>query len=387
MEKKEILKIFLERGFQLDSKALDFFLKNEDRINEFLEKAGDLKKFPVITLDVIEGVLSEPIKLEVIKSYEEKSAEISVSDISSILNKRYEKIAKILERRLELVNLISIGKIGSKKNFSIIGMVREKNEYENSLLIEDRTGEIKVFFEEEDSLRKIVEDEVIGLVCKKKEENFYAEKVIFPDIPLKKEIKKSEKDLKTIFISDFHLDREKNYFEELINFLEKEKFDIVFVLGDVSSNPNDIKNFFSSFNSKEKIFVTGEIDKKVDVDAKVFKEFAFLNLEGLIVLVMHGFLLEKYLKNFGNVRDMLLEILKKRHLSPTFDVKLCVNDEILMIDPIPDIFACAHFHNASLTNYKGTTIISTGSFITQPIYWIINLKSREILKLDLREKI
>lgn len=387
MERKEILKKFLEKGFQLEKEALDFFSENKDKMEEFFKKIEKIEAPLVIDIDFVKKVLGKTFEIEVLKTFKKKSGEISVSDISTALNKRYERISSFLEKRLELINLISIGKIGQRdRNFSIIGMVREKNEYENSLVLEDRTGEIKVFLEEKD-IKKIVEDEILGIVCKKEEDSFFAEKIIFPDIPLKREIKRSEDDIKVIFISDLHLEKETNYINKLIDLIEKEKFDIVFVLGDVSSKQKDIKDFFSSFNSKEKIFVKGEVDKDVDIEAKVFEEPTFLKIEGLNLLLLHGFLIEKYVKIFGLVKDTLLELLKKRHVNPSFDINLSVEDENLIIDPVPDIFVCAHFHESFFSNYKGTSILSTGSFITEPIYWIINFKSREILKLDLREKI
>ncbi len=383
MERKEILRIFIENGLQLKKEALDFFCENEDKIGEFLEKVKNFEVPAVIGLDFIKTVLGKSLEVEIIKKFEKMHGEISVSDISLLLSKRYERISKFLERRLELINLISISKISPRtKNFSVIGMVREKNEYENSLILEDRSGEIKVFLDE-NKLKNIVEDEVLLVICRRKEDSFYGEKVIFPDIPLKREIKRSKDEIKAVFISDLHLEKDTNYLSKLIDSIEN--FDIVFVLGDVSSKQKDIKDFFSSFNSREKIFVKGEVDKDVDVDARVFDEMVFLRIEGLDFLLIHGSLIEKYLKTFGSVSETLLELLRKRHLSPNFDIS--VKDENLIIDPVPDIFACAHFHEPFFTNYKGTTIISTGSFITQPIYWIINLKSREILKLDLRENL
>jgi len=386
MERREIIKIFLDKGLQLSKDALEFFLKNEDRIEEFLKNAESEKLPAVISLEFVKKILKEP-SVEIIKSFKKWEGEISVSEISSILRKRYEKLSGILTKRLDLPNLISINKVSEKaKKFSLIGMVREKDEHEHSLIIEDKTGELKIFLRADD-VRNILEDEVIGVVCSRKEDYFFAEKVFQPDIPLKREVKRLDRGLKAIFLSDFHL--EKNnlpYLKNLENFLEKERPEIAFILGDISSKASEVKDFLSILPSRISIFVKGEIEKG-EFDVTSFDEFVFLNVEGINFLLLHGSLLEKYEKRFRSIEDMLLQILKKRHLAPTFDEKLCMQDENLIIDPIPDIFACAHFHTPSFTNYKGTTIISTGSFLSQPIFWLINLSTREILKLDLREKI
>ncbi|RLI97728.1 MAG: hypothetical protein DRP00_03585, partial [Candidatus Aenigmatarchaeota archaeon] len=121
MEKKEIIKIFLERGTQLDKKSLDFFSTDENRVQEFLDKAKGLELPPILSLDFVRKVLAErKVRINIIKTFQKRREEVSVSDISSVLNKRYEKISSLLGRRLELVNLISINKIGPRtRKFSI----------------------------------------------------------------------------------------------------------------------------------------------------------------------------------------------------------------------------------------------------------------------------
>jgi hypothetical protein len=34
-------------------------------------------------------------------------------------------------------------------------------------------------------------------------------------------------------------------------------------------------------------------------------------------------------------------------------------------------------------NYKGTTVISLGSFVGKPVFFSVNLKTREVRKIDL----
>ena len=49
---------------------------------------------------------------------------------------------------------------------------------------------------------------------------------------------------------------------------------------------------------------------------------------------------------------------------------------------VKHIIVCGHFHTPTQSNYKGTTILSTGSFVTQPVFWLVNLKTREVFKID-----
>ena len=76
-------------------------------------------------------------------------------------------------------------------------------------------------------------------------------------------------------------------------------------------------------------------------------------------------------------------MIKKRHMSPTFGYNAKLDEEKMFIDQPADIFVIGHFHDPRIINYKGVTIISLGSFVTQPIFWAVNLKTRESIKIDL----
>jgi DNA polymerase II small subunit/DNA polymerase delta subunit B len=73
--------------------------------------------------------------------------------------------------------------------------------------------------------------------------------------------------------------------------------------------------------------------------------------------------------------------LRKRHLDPVFSMEKAILEDFLLIDPVPDIFVSFNSKSSGLVNYKGVTIISCGS--SEQICWIVNLKTRESLKIDL----
>ena len=80
---------------------------------------------------------------------------------------------------------------------------------------------------------------------------------------------------------------------------------------------------------------------------------------------------------------MMLQMLKKRHLSPTFGYNKDLAEDKLFMDEPPDIFVIGSYEEPRTMNYKGVTFISLGSFASQPIFWETNLKTRENIKIDL----
>ncbi|MBU4501282.1 MAG: metallophosphoesterase, partial [Nanoarchaeota archaeon] len=116
----------------------------------------------------------------------------------------------------ELNNPISINKLSNKnrgESISLIGLIVDKRETKNKniiLTIEDLTGTTKALInnnnEEAFNLaRNLVVDEVVGLSGSYGNKILFANNLVFPDIPLHKELKKSKDDNYAIFISDIHI--------------------------------------------------------------------------------------------------------------------------------------------------------------------------------------
>ncbi len=112
-----------------------------------------------------------------------KYKKISVFDLSRKILNYFNFFKKILQERIPAVSISSCkeGKV------YIIGMVMKKNKY---LEVEDPTGCIKVFLKNREV--KIIEDDVLGFYGSVNSGFLFAEKVFFPDIPIK-DVKLSEK--------------------------------------------------------------------------------------------------------------------------------------------------------------------------------------------------
>lgn len=234
-------------------------------------------------------------------------------------------------------------------------------------------------------LNQLVEDETVGVVCRK-DDIIYGEKLIFPDIPLQREINKTNEEKYIFLISDIHMDSEQfrqESYEKLIDWLEKQQHKLtIFVVGDISSKKEDIAKFLSDLPSTHEMhIIKGDIDG--DIDRDTLPNPTFVQIENVKLFLFHDKSLNEYMNLWGAPEQTLINLIKKRHLNPTFSLnsKIYDNDPYLL-DVIPDIIVAAHGHIPSVTNYKGITAVSTGSFVSQPIFWLMDLRTRETFKID-----
>ena len=135
----EIKDIFVKQSDERDKNILDFF-------NE-AEAHGVLKTLEKPLPSSISSELRKSADMKVLSSNMIPYRRIEVKDFVMHFKNRYNFFKNILQDRKELSNLISINKIGTNRNFSIIGLVRTKRLTKNKnfiLEVEDLTGKIEV---------------------------------------------------------------------------------------------------------------------------------------------------------------------------------------------------------------------------------------------------
>jgi DNA polymerase II small subunit/DNA polymerase delta subunit B len=129
----------------------------------------------------------------------------------------------------------------------------------------------------------------------------------------------------------------------------------------------------------------GNIDPDIKIGDVTISSPTLMKIENtILILACNGELFSEYKKIWKDKssENIILNLLKKRHLSPIFNLnKKIYDDDIYTVDIVPDIFVSSNFDKPGYMNYKGTTIISNGSFLLEPIYWLINLKTRETIKI------
>jgi DNA polymerase II small subunit len=187
-----------------------------------------------------------------------KDVNSSVNDFVSYFNNRYKYIEKILRNRQELQGASAIRRISQKEDkepAAVIGIIKNIDETKNNNLmitVEDQTGEIKLLVSKSkkevfDAARQCVCDEVIGAVGSSGKGIIFVDKIVFPEIPIYNELKKSPKEEYALFLSDIHVGSKQFLSQTFDKFLkwitgeigdEKQKqlvkkIKYIFIMGDI----------------------------------------------------------------------------------------------------------------------------------------------------------
>ncbi|MCP3686262.1 MAG: DNA-directed DNA polymerase II small subunit [bacterium] len=213
----------------LNKEAKQIMEKPENDVNwvDFDKSKTLLEKRNIDTYSgFIERLSDKPENdVRVLFSYDEASKKRVFNDFVSYFGARFKAIEQILCNRQELNNITSINRLRMKKDresVSIIGMVQDKQVTKNKnimLTLEDNTGAIKVLVNKNrpelcELANDLVFDEVIGVAGVSGDKILFANKLLIPDLPLGKEIKKAPEESYVVFLSDIHVGSN--------NFLEKE---------------------------------------------------------------------------------------------------------------------------------------------------------------------
>jgi DNA polymerase II small subunit/DNA polymerase delta subunit B len=347
MEKSDILRLFLEKGYQIDIETLNYFFKNEKSFKKFLEEIDNKSAPPTITKDFVDLTLESDIEITV---HQTEKKIMAVEDLSKIIFSKYIIIKKILLTHLDLTNLLSVNKITEKtKKFSLIGIVSAIDEASKTLTIADDTGEI-ILKTDQKIFEDILLNDVLGFICEKNEQT-YVKSIIFPDIPLRRTIKSLTEDVKAIFTEKIS--------KNVVDFCANEPHLVyVFTFSPHEGEdmlPKNMKIIHISSNSPTSVVIS-----------KTFHIFLF-----------NSDFLKKVMKE-RKPEEFLVSMLKRRYINATasFDCNF-VNDAFIF-ENVPDVIVVKDLCEALQTNYKGTTILALDS----NSFWVINLKTREIIKLS-----
>lgn len=217
---KRIYKTFLDMLYY------DVSNQKKEFINHIIE---DIKQPDnVIVLDKEEV---DPSVI-ILQSYKEDyTKKREVQDFVQYFRKRYESLKKILQIRPELSNVVSINRVLNRREsdfVSIIGLVSDKRVTKNGnvmLELEDPTGSIKVVVTKNkknvyDLAKDLVLDEIIGIVGNSGDKIIFGNNIVFPEIPVNKELKKIDDEVSVVFIGDMHIGSNVFFEKEFLNFID-----------------------------------------------------------------------------------------------------------------------------------------------------------------------
>jgi len=443
IESKLIITKFAMHGYNVHPSAIELLKEFKEELDELIPKiCSSLDGNFIITPDDLRPILNKVKKREknvqtvtvkkpkseicILKDVTGSSAcEGNVNDFIAYFNSRFEKLSKILKKRLSGVSISNVKKLRSE-NVEVIGMVKEVRETQNGnalVEIEDNTGTIRFIAtgKLKETALELMGDEVIGVSGVLKGKNIIADRIIFPDVPLNGKKKKS--DFSIVFISDTHfgskefLEKEWDLFVKWLNFEvgnEKmrevaESVKYIVLAGDVVDGvgiyPNQDKDLtildvygqyeeaasqIDKIPKRIKVIISpGNHDavRQAEPQPALLKDFSSLfsnnvinvgnpsmmELNGLKLLIYHGRSIDDIITkiprlDYSKPHEAMIELLKRRHLAPMYGGRSPIapeKEDYLVIDEIPDILHSGHVHTYGTSFYRGVFVVNSSTWQAQ----------------------
>jgi DNA polymerase II small subunit len=353
-----------------------------------------------------------------------------IEDFVAHFRNRFERISKILRVRVTQNALATTKQLKGTQGTKVrlIAMVTEKRATKkgNILLnVEDEEGSAKVVIPKDTEGYKLAQrmllDDIVAFDGKNADELFIADAITWPEIPFAREQKKSERDSGIVYLSDLHIGSKKfleKEFAHFINWLngsegKKElagKVKYLIVCGDVVDGigiyPDQekelvVKDIYKQYEMFDKIlenvpdYITvivapGNHDAVRRAEPQPAIPFELMKsevvrvgspcnveIEGLKHLLYHGTSLDSIIAGMGGLsyekpEEAMLELLRRRHLSPIYGDNLIVPEErdYLVIEEEPDIIHMGHVHKNGYMTYRGTLLLNSGTFQDRTDYQV-----------------
>ena len=439
MEKQDIISFFQQHGILIQPEAVDFIInygKNgmcDDILNRLKEKPL------ILSLELLKEILEEKKKVKKIERVKEEGFEIirdvtgnisSNGEIDGFLNifmNRYERLKEFLKKRHEVRNAIPIKRIRLYEDATIIGIVRDVRNVKNGFIVEveDEEDWFSVYVPKEvDSA--IVNDEVIGIVGKRKNDLLIARNIIRPEIPIKKKKNFDGQDGYIVFTSDTHIGSKsflEKKWEKFIKWLEgkagnerqrevSKKVEYIIISGDIIEGvgvyPKQeedlaIEDLYQQYEevSKKLNMITSnikivlqpgnhdavrpplpqpafekEIRQLFNSNVIFIGNPCYMKINGIVILSYHGQSIQDFATTLPGLSQnkptkIMKEMLKRRHLAPMYGNITSIapeKEDYMVIDIIPDVFVTGHVHVTAVENYRGILLINASAWQSQTNY-------------------
>lgn len=321
---------------------------------------------------------------------------------------------------------------GGSEEISIIGMVSDISSTTNGhkiLSLEDPTGSFSVLIRNSDKelfelASRILLDEVIGVTGSVTNDGslMLATKLVQPDVPNNVQ-RRTGSHGKAVLISDVHVGSSQFLEDAWLDFLDFLKGEsdsesmrelaasirYLVVAGDLVDGigiyPDqemelDILNVYEQYRKAAEYFKEipehiriivspGNHDavrqaepqpalpENIQVDFPENVVFvgnpALVELDGVRILIYHGRSIDDLVASIPGVSyqepaGAVLEMLKRRHLAPTYGSRVSISPEkkdYFIIDPVPDIIHTGHVHTLGVQRYKNVLLVNSGTWQDQ----------------------
>jgi len=200
----------------------EFELGKEENYFSFVEDFKEKKEEEIRDSNSFVGV---------VQTYKKKTKKYGVQDFVHYFIQRYKALEKILRNRQELKDLVSINRLlqrRERQQTAMIGMVAEKNITKNGnflIKVEDLTGSINVLISKNkkelfNQGKDLVLDEVIGITGNNGDKIVFANSLVWPDVPMTQNLKKTKEEVYALVLSDLHIGSDCFLPEEFGRFLK-----------------------------------------------------------------------------------------------------------------------------------------------------------------------
>ncbi|MEM3422279.1 MAG: DNA-directed DNA polymerase II small subunit [Candidatus Bilamarchaeaceae archaeon] len=407
------------------------FITKEDVEKIIIERKP--KEVEVRTSGFLAEAKEYPSNIRVLHQYDVTDKSRTKGEVENFVKyfrNRYERMSKLLKHTVRDIPTVSLSKAKKSigENVRVIVMVTEKRKTKAGnyfFEVEDLNDSFKVVFsgDVKKKAETICVDDVIAITGKVLEPYLIASEVEWPDIPVTNTKKTSENDLAVAYISDIHFGSNKflkNQLDRFVKWLHGEgdesekklasKIKYIVVAGDIVDG-------IGIYPGQEKELVVKDIYKQYEMfddfvasipdyidiivcpgnhDAvrrgepmpAIPKEFiksditrigspSYVIIEGIKHLIYHGTSIDSFIANipgtsYKNPEKVMVEYMKRRHLSPIYGSNLIVPENIdyMVVEEIPDVVHCGHVHKNSYAQYRGVVLINSGTFQARTDYQI-----------------
>jgi DNA polymerase II small subunit len=324
------------------------------------------------------------------------------------------------------------GSDGGTEELAIIGMVSDISSTNNGhkiLSLEDPTGSFSVLIRNSDKelfelASRLLLDEVIGVTGSVTNDGslMMATKILQPDVPNSVQ-RRTGSHGKAVLISDVHVGSSQFLEEAWLDFLDflkgesdsEEMREIasqvryLVVAGDLVDGigiyPDqemelDILDVYEQYRKAAEYFrevpehirviispgnhdAVRQAEPQPALPERICADFpenvtfvgnpALVDLDGVRILIYHGRSIDDLVASVPGVSyhepaSAVLEMLKRRHLAPTYGSRVSISPEkkdYFIIDPVPDIIHTGHVHTLGVQRYKNVLLVNSGTWQAQ----------------------
>lgn len=341
---------------------------------------------------------------------------------------RYKKLLNVIKKRVDSGNIDTISKVSVGKSTKVAGLVYSKNVRRSSatIVLEDETGRVEATAFDPLVMKNIQEipldSLIIATITSSKRSAFIIESINLPDIP-EHIPNTSKKQIYAALTSDLHVGSKfflKGAFKAFITWLNRREDEIAARLryllicgdavdgvgvypnqdkeletADVTKQLDELANLLKLIPSSIQIFICPGNHEPVRQalpqppisetyaepltklpNIHLLSNPAWLEAEGVKILMHHGRSLEDIVATTPGLSAerpalAMKTLLKARHLAPIYGRRtpiLPAEEDLLVIEEIPDIFHSGHIHILDSERYRGCLLLNTGTWQMQTSY-------------------